>query len=85
MVKRVCPANGRLVVRILTAKDLSRKTGSDSPTTNRSVISASVRGPREMTMKKRCPCHSRCGMLKNPNCSMAMSAEHRSKFAALHQ
>ena len=24
---------------------------------------------------------SRCGTLKNPHCSMAMSAEHRSKFA----
>ena len=30
-------------------------------------------------------CHSRCGMLQNPHCSMAMSAEHRSKFTALHQ
>ena len=26
-----------------------------------------------------------CGTLKNPHCSMAMSAEHRSKFAALHR
>ena len=26
-----------------------------------------------------------CGMLKNPHCLMAMSAEHRSKFAALHR
>ena len=30
-------------------------------------------------------CHSRCGMLQNPHCSMAMSAEHRSKLTALHQ
>ena len=30
------------------------------------------------------PCHSRCGTIKNPLCSMAMSAEHRSKFAVLH-
>ena len=30
-------------------------------------------------------CHSRCGTLKNPHCSMAMSAEHRSKLAALHR
>ena len=28
---------------------------------------------------------STCGTLKNPHCSMAMSAEHMSKFAALHQ
>ena len=26
----------------------------------------------------------KCGTLKNPHCSMAMSAEHTSKFAALH-
>ena len=30
------------------------------------------------------PCHTRCGTLKNPHCSKTMSAEHRSKFAALH-
>ena len=29
-------------------------------------------------------CHSRCGMLENPHCSMAMNAEHRLKFSALH-
>ena len=28
---------------------------------------------------------SRCGTLKNPHCSIAMSAEHWLKFAALHQ
>ena len=30
-------------------------------------------------------CHSRCGTLRNPHCSMAVGAEHRSKFAALHR
>ena len=30
------------------------------------------------------PCHSRCGTLKNPHRLVAMTAEHRSKFAALH-
>ena len=30
-------------------------------------------------------CHSSCGTPKNPYCSMAMSAEHRSKFVALHR
>ena len=28
---------------------------------------------------------SRCGTLKNTHCSMSMSAEHRSKFVALHR
>ena len=32
---------------------------------------------------KRVP--SRCGTLKNPQCSMAMTAEHRLKFAVLHR
>ena len=30
-------------------------------------------------------CHSRCGTLKNPHCSMAMTAVHTSKFAVLHR
>ena len=30
-------------------------------------------------------CCSRCDTFKNPHCSMATSAEHRSKFAALHR
>ena len=38
-----------------------------------------------MTIINGCPCHSRCCTLKNPHCSMAMSAEHRSKFAAFHR
>ena len=29
--------------------------------------------------------YSRCGTLMNPHCSMAMSADQSSKFAALHQ
>ena len=31
------------------------------------------------------PCRNGCGTLKNSHCSMAMSVEHRSKFAALHR
>ena len=31
------------------------------------------------------PCRSGYGTLKNPHCSMAMSAEHRSKFPARHR
>ena len=38
-----------------------------------------------MTIIKGFPCHSRCDTLKNRHCSMAMSVEHRSKFAALHR
>ena len=29
------------------------------------------------------PCHSRCGTLKNPHCSMAMSAKFRTKFGEI--
>ena len=29
------------------------------------------------------PCHSRCGTLKNPHCSMVQSAKHRLTFSAL--
>ena len=36
----------------------------------------------EMTIINGCPCHSWCGTLKNPHCSMAMSADHRSKFCS---
>ena len=31
------------------------------------------------------PCRNGCGTLKSPHCSMAMSAEQRSKFADLHR
>ena len=37
------------------------------------------------TVKTDAPCHSKCGTLKNPHCSMATSAKYRSKFAALHR
>ena len=30
------------------------------------------------------PCHSRRGALQNSHCSIAISAEHKSKFAVLH-
>ena len=48
-------------------------------------IRCECHGSSEMTIINGCPCHSRCGMLKNPNCSMILSAYHRSKFAALHR
>ena len=31
------------------------------------------------------PCHSRCGKLKIPHCSKAMSVEHRSKLTVLNR
>ena len=43
-----------------------------------------VSWPKEI-VKTDALCHSRCGTLKNPHCSMAISAEYRSKFAALHR
>ena len=42
----VCPASGRLGVRIPAAADLCRKTSSDSSAAKRSAIGMSVRGPR---------------------------------------
>ena len=43
-----------------------------------------IYGSSEMTIINGCPVSQklRCGMLKNPHCSMAMSAEYGSKFAA---
>ena len=38
----------------------------------------------ETTIITDAPCH-RCDTLENPHCSMAMSAEHRSNFAALQR
>ena len=35
--------------------------------------------------KKEVPCHSGYGTLKTPYCSMAVSAEHRPNFAAIHR
>ena len=42
----VRPASGRLGVRIPAATDPSHKTGSDSSTTKRSALGASVTGPQ---------------------------------------
>ena len=60
------------------------KTGSDSSTAKRLALGVSVTGPRRWPLFTDDQCHSRCGTLKNPQCSRAMIAEHRSKFAALH-
>jgi hypothetical protein len=41
--------------------------------------------PSDETGKSEVPCRSRCGTIKIPPCSKALSAEHRLKFAALHR
>ena len=64
-------ACGGLGIRVPAASDLSRKKGSDCSTAKRSAIGVSVTGPRIVCF----------GFY----CSIAMSAEHRSNFAALHQ
>ena len=53
------------------------KTGSDSSTSKRSALGASVTGPMRWPLYTDAPCHSRCGTLK--------SAKHRSKVATLHR
>ena len=74
--KSVGPASGRLGVRNPAATDLSRKKGSDRSTAKRSAIGVRVTGPRSPRSYD-APCYIRCGTLKNPHCSMAMSTEHR--------
>ena len=64
-------------VRSPVATDPVVKTGNDSSTAKRSATGVCITGTR------RCPCCSRCGTFENPHCSMAMSAEHRSKFVSL--
>ena len=64
-------------------KSLKRYT--DSSTAKRSATCVSVTVPQEMTIIRVGPCHSRCGTLKNPHFSLAMSAEQKSKLAALHR
>ena len=59
------------------------KTGIDSSTDKRSAVGVSVTGPCRWPLYTDVLCHSRCSTLKNPHCSMAIIAEHKSKFAAL--
>ena len=44
----------------------------------------SVRDPQRRQLYTDAPCHSRCGRLKNLNCSMTTSTKHRSTFEAFH-
>ena len=62
------------------------KQVGDSSTAKRSALGVSFTGPRRWPWSKGLDrVHSRCGTLKNLHCSIAMSAEHRSKFASLHR
>ena len=45
----------------------------------------SIKGVRRLLLQNDVPCLSRCSKLKNPHCSMAVCADHRSKFAALYR
>ena len=83
--KSVRTTSGRFGVRIQDATDLSRK---------KQVVTAQLPNARHLVTVsrvleddhyKRTPLasQSRCGTLKNPHCSMAMSAKHMSKFLAL--
>ena len=59
------------------------KTSSNSYTAKRSSIVLSVTGSRRWPLWTNAPFHSRFSTLKNPHCSMAMSAKHMSKLAVL--
>ena len=61
-----------LGVWIPAATDLSRLNRKCSML----GIRCECHGSSEMTIINGCPCRSRCDMLKNPHCSMAISAEH---------
>ena len=67
------------------ATDMTIKTGSDSSTAKRSATGASVMGPRRWPLLRVKPVSQYVWHAKTPHCSKAMSTEHRSKFAALHQ
>ena len=56
------------------------KTDSDSSTAKRSPIGVSVTGPRRWLLWTDAPCHSRCGTLKNPHCSLAINAKQSQNF-----
>ena len=71
-----------------------RKVGCSNPSCDRpkslkQVVTDPMPNARHWVSVSRvlggAPCHSRWGTLKNPHCPMAMSAEHRSKFAALYR
>ena len=78
--KSVHLSSGRLGVGILAATDLSRKNRYWQLHCQSLGNRCECHGSSERTIKDR---HSRCGTLKNPHCSVAMSAKYRSKFAAL--
>ena len=78
-----------VAVQTISLQSISRR---DKPMSSkqevhakRSGIVLSVTGPQRWPLQTDAPCHSRCGTLNNPHCSMTISAGHRSKFAVLKQ
>ena len=84
MVER-SPRIWEIGFRSQVATDPSRKTASDNFTAKRSATGVSVTGPRRLPLQRVGPCRNMCGTLKNAHYLMALSAKHRSKFAALHR
>ena len=72
-------------VRSPVATDLSRKNRQWQLHCQTLGNRWECHGSSEMTIINGCPCHNSCGTLKNPHCSMTMSTEQRSKFAALQR
>ena len=65
---------------------------TDKPSRDRPLLKARqqvwvsrVRVDDQYACKQMPHCHNRYGTLMNPHCSMAMSAEQRSTFVALHR
>ena len=54
------------------------------PNAQQYICKCECHGSSEITIITDAPCHSRCSTLMNPHCSMAISAEHKLKFAVLH-
>ena len=73
------PRMREIGVRSPVGTDSVVKTGNDNSTAKHSATDE-CHGSSEMTLKTDAPSYSRCRMLKNPHCSMAMSTECRSKL-----
>ena len=62
---------------------LSFKTGSNSSATKGLAIGGNVTGSWGKTTIHGSLCHSSCGLLKKPHCSMAMNGEHGSSSTVM--
>ena len=72
----------------------NREKGSGPKSLKQAVIAPLPRARQQVRMSRVLrerpsytddPCHSRCGMLKNPQCSMALRTEYMLKCEALHR